>query len=185
MAEGWGDVGGDGLTYVTTSEVPTLEHELGDDAVELAALVAEALLAGAEGAEVLGGLGDDVVEELEVDAARASYVADLPSAIELASISYCTILRLSAGSLLVTLPLASVVSSGPVQVQSNWSAGQLEPFPPRSAAGWMGRTHISLDDHVGGAGVELAVVQGMWCEWGASNGIGDGVRLSEELFGSC
>jgi hypothetical protein len=37
--------------------------------VELGALVAEALLAGAEGAEVLGRLGDDVVEEFEVDAA--------------------------------------------------------------------------------------------------------------------
>lgn len=39
--------------------------------MELAALVAEALLACAEGAEVLGGLGDDIVEELEVDAALA------------------------------------------------------------------------------------------------------------------
>ena len=33
------------------------------------ALVAEALLAGAESTEVLGRLGDDVVVELEVDAA--------------------------------------------------------------------------------------------------------------------
>lgn len=33
------------------------------------ALVAEALLASAEGTEVGGGLGDDVVEELEGDAA--------------------------------------------------------------------------------------------------------------------
>ena len=39
--------------------------------MELAALVAEAILAGAESAEVLGGLGHDVVEELEVDAASA------------------------------------------------------------------------------------------------------------------
>lgn len=37
--------------------------------MELGALVAEALLAGAESAEVLGGLGDNIVEELEVDAA--------------------------------------------------------------------------------------------------------------------
>ena len=50
--------------------------------MELAALVAEALLAGAEGAEVLGGLGDGLVEELEVDAAGASYY--MPS--QLASI---------------------------------------------------------------------------------------------------
>jgi hypothetical protein len=37
--------------------------------MELAALVAEALLASAEGTEVLGGLGDDVVVDVEVDAA--------------------------------------------------------------------------------------------------------------------
>ena len=62
----------DGLatSAVTTGEVTTLEHEVGDDAVERGALVAEALLAGAESAEVLGGLGDNVTEEVEVDAAR-------------------------------------------------------------------------------------------------------------------
>jgi len=63
----------DGLAAgaVATGEVTALKHELRDDTVELAALVAEALLAGAERTEVLGGLGDDVVEELKVDAARA------------------------------------------------------------------------------------------------------------------
>ena len=55
-------------TYVATGEVTALEHELGDDAVEGRALVAEALLAGAESTEVLGGLGDDVVEQVEGDA---------------------------------------------------------------------------------------------------------------------
>jgi hypothetical protein len=60
-----------GGTHVTAGEVTTLEHELGNDAMELAALIAEALLAGAESAEILGGLGDDVVEELKVDAAGA------------------------------------------------------------------------------------------------------------------
>lgn len=39
--------------------------------MELGAGVAEALLASAESPEVLGGLGDDIVEELEVDAAGA------------------------------------------------------------------------------------------------------------------
>lgn len=56
-------------THIAAGEVTALEHELGDDAVELGALVAEALLARAEGAEVLGRLGHHVVEELEVDAA--------------------------------------------------------------------------------------------------------------------
>jgi hypothetical protein len=36
--------------------------------VERRALVAEALLAGAESTEVLSGLGDNVVKEVEVDA---------------------------------------------------------------------------------------------------------------------
>ena len=51
------------MTYVAAGEVTTLEHELGDNAVEAGALVVEglaalssALLAGAESAEVLSGL---------------------------------------------------------------------------------------------------------------------------------
>lgn len=55
-------------TYVTTGEVATLEHEVRDDAVEGRALVAEALLAGAQSAEVGGGLGDNVIKEVEGDA---------------------------------------------------------------------------------------------------------------------
>lgn len=60
-------------TYVAAGEVTTLKHELGDDTVELGARVAEALLASAESTEVLGRLGDDVVVELEVDAAGLFY----------------------------------------------------------------------------------------------------------------
>lgn len=56
------------MAYVATGEVTTLEHELGDDAVEGRSSIAEALLAGAESTEVLGGLGDNIVEEVEVDA---------------------------------------------------------------------------------------------------------------------
>ena len=43
-------------------EVTALQHELRDHAVEDAALVAEALLSGAKGPEVLGGPGDISVE---------------------------------------------------------------------------------------------------------------------------
>lgn len=57
------------FTHVATGEVTTLEHEVRDDTVERRALVAETLLAGAESAEVLGGLGDLVIVEVEVDAA--------------------------------------------------------------------------------------------------------------------
>lgn len=59
--------------YVAAGEVTTLEHELGDDAVEGRALVAEALLASAESTEVLGGLGDNVAEEVEVDGTSLHY----------------------------------------------------------------------------------------------------------------
>jgi hypothetical protein len=84
--------------------------------VELGARVAEALLARAEGAEVLDRLGDDVVVELKVNA--ASLLCDGGQ-------------RLSAGvaaavgagvpltePTLVTLPFWSTVTSGPVQEQS-------------------------------------------------------------------
>lgn len=54
--------------YVTAGKVTTLEHEVGDDAVERGALVAEALLTSAESLEVGGGLGDNVVVQGEVDA---------------------------------------------------------------------------------------------------------------------
>ena len=56
----------DGLatSSVVVGEVTTLAHEVGDDPVEGGALEAETLLSGAEGAEVLGGLGDDVGTKL-------------------------------------------------------------------------------------------------------------------------
>lgn len=54
---------------IAASEVTALEHKLRDDAVEGRALVTKALLPGAEGTEVLSGLGDDVVEKVEDDAA--------------------------------------------------------------------------------------------------------------------
>lgn len=49
-------------------EVTTLEHELGDDTVELGALVALALGVVAELSEVGSGLGDNVLVEAEVNA---------------------------------------------------------------------------------------------------------------------
>jgi hypothetical protein len=55
-------------TYVATGEVTTLEHEVGNHAVEFGARIAKALLASAESAEVLCSLGYDIVEKLEVDA---------------------------------------------------------------------------------------------------------------------
>lgn len=56
-------------THVATGEVTTLEHELGDDTVEGRALVTLTLLSVAEISEVLGGLGNLVGVEVEVDTA--------------------------------------------------------------------------------------------------------------------
>lgn len=58
-----------GKTHVVAGEVTTLEHELGDDAVEAGALIALTLGELAKLTEVLGGLGDIILVEVEVDAA--------------------------------------------------------------------------------------------------------------------
>jgi hypothetical protein len=95
------------FTHVATGEVTTLEHEVRDDTVELGARVAEALLASAESAEVLDGLGDNVVEELEVDAAGALFVSSQLAAGELKQTKD---VRLTSRSVLVGLPLASTLT---------------------------------------------------------------------------
>lgn len=66
----------DGLatSAVATGEVTTLEHKVGDDTVELGVGVTEALLASAESAEVLGGVGDNVGAQLHGDAAEGGTV---------------------------------------------------------------------------------------------------------------
>ena len=60
---------------VVVGEVTALTHELGDHAVERRALVAESLLAGAEGAEVLCRLRHHVGAEFD-DHAAGRLVAD-------------------------------------------------------------------------------------------------------------
>jgi len=62
---------GASTSTIAAGEVTTLKHELRNHTVELAVLVVFALGAtGADGAEDLGGLGNDIIEELEVDATR-------------------------------------------------------------------------------------------------------------------
>lgn len=53
------------VTYIAASEVTTLGHEASDHTVELRARVAEALLACREGTEVVGGIRDNIVVQLE------------------------------------------------------------------------------------------------------------------------
>lgn len=57
----------DGLaaSAVVVGEITTLAHELGDDAVESRSLVAESLLAGAQGTEILGRAWNNVGTKLE------------------------------------------------------------------------------------------------------------------------
>ena len=60
------------MTHIAASKVATLKHELWNHTVELGALVAKALFSSAQSTEVLDSLGNNVVEELEVDAAALS-----------------------------------------------------------------------------------------------------------------
>ena len=55
---------------ITLGEVTALDHELLDNTVEGRALITEALLAGGESAEVLGGLGDSLAIETNDDASE-------------------------------------------------------------------------------------------------------------------
>lgn len=61
-------------TYIAACEIASLDHEVIDDAVEVRVFVPELLAAGtgvanAELSEIVGGLGDDAVVELELEAA--------------------------------------------------------------------------------------------------------------------
>jgi hypothetical protein len=51
------------------SEIAALKHKVWYDTMEARSLVAKAILARCELAEVTGGFGHDVVVELELDAA--------------------------------------------------------------------------------------------------------------------
>lgn len=53
------------VTYIATSEITTLQHELWNDSVEGGIGITETLLTSAKSSEVLGGLWADVVIEVE------------------------------------------------------------------------------------------------------------------------
>lgn len=57
------------LSYVTTGEVTALEHKVRDDAMKGRTFIAEALLASAEGSEVLSSFGDHLIVKQELKAA--------------------------------------------------------------------------------------------------------------------
>ena len=56
-------------TYIASGKITTLRHEASNHTMELGTGVAEALFACCKGAEVASGLRDDIVIELENDAA--------------------------------------------------------------------------------------------------------------------
>lgn len=57
------------ITYIATSEITPLKHEVGDYTMELGALVSETFLASAKGAKVLYRFRDDFIVQNEVDSA--------------------------------------------------------------------------------------------------------------------
>ena len=59
-------------TYITPCEIPTLEHESGNNPMDAATLVPKTLLSGTKSAEVLGCLGYYVAVELDADSSRWS-----------------------------------------------------------------------------------------------------------------
>jgi len=67
----------DGLSSgsVVVGEVTTLAHEVGDDPVEGRSLEPVALLAGAQGAEVLRGLGHNIFTELHDNTSNGGAVS--------------------------------------------------------------------------------------------------------------
>jgi len=58
---------------IAVSEIASLEHEFGDYAVKLGALVPKPLVTGAEGTEILSSFWDDIVVKTEVNAAGATF----------------------------------------------------------------------------------------------------------------
>ena len=61
-------------TYVMAGEVASLKHEVRNHPVKCRAFISKALLASAQGTEILRGLGDNFVVELEVNTAGLLYV---------------------------------------------------------------------------------------------------------------
>lgn len=57
------------ITYIATSEITSLKHEVGDHTMELGALVSETFLASAKSAKVLYRFRADVIVQDEVDSA--------------------------------------------------------------------------------------------------------------------
>jgi hypothetical protein len=65
-----------GRTYVTASEIASLDHEFGDNTVKLGTLVPKPFLTSAEGTEILGGSRYVFVEKIEGDATEGLCVCD-------------------------------------------------------------------------------------------------------------
>lgn len=55
------------ITYIATSEITSLKHEVGDHTMELGALVSETFLASAKGAKVFNRFRADLIVQDEVD----------------------------------------------------------------------------------------------------------------------
>ena len=59
----------DVVAHVAAGEVTTLQHELGNDTMELRSSIAKALLSGAKSTEILSSLRNNIVVKIEVDTA--------------------------------------------------------------------------------------------------------------------
>jgi len=69
-----GSVDGFAASAVVVGKIAALAHEVGDDSMERATLVAESLFAGAQGAEIFGRLRNDVVPQFHDDLSNGGAV---------------------------------------------------------------------------------------------------------------
>lgn len=131
--------------------------------MELAAFVAEALFAGAKGTEVLYGLGDDIIEELEVDTAFASCDGVSHLSILSEDGGRCRSgLPLSVLSMPVCLPEPSTVISGPVHSQSKktfLTMLAVDAWNARLKFAWRSVMAVVVDRIVGRSCLEMVFVE--------------------------
>lgn len=60
-------------TYISSSEIATLQHELWNDTMEGTSSISKTMLAGAQFTEIASSAGGDIIMELERDASSRGF----------------------------------------------------------------------------------------------------------------
>lgn len=117
--------------------------------MEGGALVAEALLASAESTEVLSGLGDVLIEEVECDALSLDYISQNDVSIKNGKANWCVQDRKAKAAM--SVPIASNGRAGPVTLAApgKQHIKHSEGAAELTSAGGVGvlDVEVSLDSH--------------------------------------